>query len=124
MEATPENIILGNKAVMIHALLEEVQSLMDDLENTSVYQKDVKHYAKRLAVAIEKRLNTWYDVNMKNETTQYKYQDTSKDVNATMRALFNSNPAVFKIVPSFIDALKKGKVETFVEEESQPEPVC
>lgn len=124
MEATHENIILANKAVMLQALLEEIQPLLDDLEGTNMYQGEIKLHTKGLARAIANRINTWYDAHVKVVSTQFKYHDVSQDINATMRALFKSNPAVFKIVPSFIEALKAGKVETTVEEQQPESELC
>jgi hypothetical protein len=112
MQVTPETIALANKVVVLHALLEEAQNLIDALEGTNVYQRELKQTAKMFAKYLQKQVKTWYDYHLAVGTTQIKYFEVSKDLNSAISALLKTDVAIYKVIPAFIDAVENNEIQT------------
>ena len=105
------DIELANKCVILHALLEQAQSLLDDLEGTNMYSHKLKSSAKMFASELQKKVATWYSYNLQNESTQILYLQVCKDLDEATNALLQARPESYKVVPAFIEALESGELQ-------------
>jgi hypothetical protein len=108
-------IIEANKITVLYTLLEEYQSILDDLEHTPAYSKKLKQTAKMFASEVEKKLADWYKYTLAKGDMQEVYLRTAKDLSDATSALLTHSPASWKLIPHFLEALKNDQVQTYEE---------
>ena len=105
------DIDLANKCILLHAMLEQVQATIDDLEGTNVYNRKIKHHAKSLAEAVQVQLTEWYNYHLKTEATQEKYLPVSRALEKAISATLAAQHSTHTVIPAFIESLEAGEVQ-------------
>ena len=88
---------------MLHAHLQTIQTLMDDLEGTNVYSHKIKRDCKSLQASLAPHLKKWFEYHLETSgERQVDYLELSNQLETALHAVMNCNPHLLQSVPSVL----------------------
>ena len=91
---------------MLHAHLQSIQHLLDTLQGTNVYAREIKRDANALQRSLAPHLKKWFEYHLEtSEARQVDYLELSTDLDNALDAVMNCHPALLKAVPNVLNEI-------------------